>query len=92
LHTFHRIFPRRLPSRRAIDASVALVPRDDRKEAGADVGAHCRRVRRPDDQAPSRRELIEQRAYEISLSTEAEGDLDNWLRAEREVQALENSD
>jgi hypothetical protein len=40
-------------------------------------------------EAEIRREEIEQRAYEISLSSEAQGDLDNWLRAEREVQALD---
>jgi hypothetical protein len=36
-----------------------------------------------------RHEAIALRAYEISLSSEAGSDLDNWLRAERELQALD---
>ena len=31
------------------------------------------------------RARVAERAYEISQSDEAEGDLDNWLRAEREI-------
>ncbi len=38
-----------------------------------------------------RHETIEKRAYELSQSGEAGGDLDNWLRAERELSGGEPS-
>jgi hypothetical protein len=40
----------------------------------------------------TRHDAIELRAYELSLSSEAGGDLDNWLRAERELQALDEAE
>jgi hypothetical protein len=40
----------------------------------------------------TRREAIAARAYEISLSDEAGSDLDNWVRAERELSSDTGAD
>ena len=43
------------------------------------------------EQMEKRREQIAVRAYELAESAEGAGDLDNWLRAERELHALDES-